>query len=180
MAGSCINRYYPVHIPAYRDSALRNCGGHHCAAHYWCPVRCQHTGWRCQLGAVFIRCRRNTADFSCRSGARPGRLQKTMETGADYRSDKLFPAVFPLCGAGQMVSGLDARSELACRDRHVYDISRRVPSDPRFKNLTVWPMFGPGWSYKSHGKTPMLTDGCYTRTHTVASEAIVEYRFRLF
>ncbi len=35
-------------------------------------------------------------------------LQKTMETGADYRSDQLFPAVFPLCGAGQMVSGLDA------------------------------------------------------------------------
>lgn len=41
-------------------------------------------------------------------------------------------------------------------------------------------MFGPGWSYKSSGKTPVLTDGRYARTHTLASEAIVEYRFRLF
>lgn len=58
--------------------------------------------------------------------------------------------------------------------------SRWTPSDPTFKNLTVWAMFGPGWSYKSHAKTPVLNKGRYTQTHTLSTELIVEYRFKLF
>lgn len=58
--------------------------------------------------------------------------------------------------------------------------SRWAPSDPQLKNLTVWVMFGPGWSYKSSGKTPVLTDGRYMRTHSLGSEVSIEYRFRMF
>ncbi|MBW7984144.1 OprD family outer membrane porin [Enterobacillus tribolii] len=66
------------------------------------------------------------------------------------------------------------------RTGEINAFTRWVPSDPTFKNLTVWAMFGPGWSYKSSGKTPVLTDGRYTRTHTLSSEVIIEYRFRMF
>lgn len=58
--------------------------------------------------------------------------------------------------------------------------SRWVPSHPKLKNLTLWAMFGPGWSYKMNGKTPVLTDGRYTRTHTLSSEVIIEYKFKMF
>jgi hypothetical protein len=66
------------------------------------------------------------------------------------------------------------------RSGEINAFTRWVPTDPQFKNLTVWAMFGPGWSYKSSGKTPVLTDGRYTRTHTLSSEVIIEYRFRMF
>lgn len=66
------------------------------------------------------------------------------------------------------------------RSGEINAFSRWIPTDSRFKNLTLWVMFGPGWSYKASGKTPVLTDGRYTRTHTLSSEAIVEYRFNMF
>lgn len=66
------------------------------------------------------------------------------------------------------------------RSGEINAFTRWTPTDPQFKNLTVWVMFGPGWSYKNSGKTPVLTDGRYTRTHTLASEVIIEYRFRMF
>lgn len=71
------------------------------------------------------------------------------------------------------------------KDNHVRTgeisaFTRWTPSAPPMKNLTVWLMFGPGWSYKTSGKTPVLTNGRYTRTQTLSSEAIIEYRFRMF
>ncbi|WP_432700878.1 OprD family outer membrane porin [Kluyvera cryocrescens] len=71
------------------------------------------------------------------------------------------------------------------KDNHVRSgeinaFTRWTPSSAPMKNLTVWLMFGPGWSYKMSGKTPVLTDGHYTRTHTLSSEAIIEYRFKMF
>ena len=47
------------------------------------------------------------------------------------------------------------------------------------KDLSLWAMAGPGWSYKSQGKTPLLTGNHSARTHTLASEVIIEYRFDL-
>ncbi|MGL5698104.1 MAG: OprD family outer membrane porin [Kluyvera sp.] len=66
------------------------------------------------------------------------------------------------------------------RTGEINAFSRWTPTDPMLNNLTVWAMFGPGWSYKMSGKTPVLTDGRYTRTHTLSSEVIIEYRFRMF
>ncbi|MTD28389.1 OprD family outer membrane porin [Erwinia sorbitola] len=58
--------------------------------------------------------------------------------------------------------------------------TRWVPSDPTLKNLTVWAMFGPGWSYKMNKKTPILTKGHYTREPLLSSEMIIEYKFNIF
>ncbi|KJM62971.1 porin [Pluralibacter gergoviae] len=59
--------------------------------------------------------------------------------------------------------------------------SRWAPTHPTLKNLIVWGMFGPGWSYKTAGgKTPKLVNGRYQRAHTLAGEVIVEYKFSLF
>lgn len=66
------------------------------------------------------------------------------------------------------------------RTGEINAFSRWVPSQPYLKNFTFWMMFGPGWSYKANGKTPVLTDGHYTRTNTLSSEVIMEYRFGLF
>jgi hypothetical protein len=41
-------------------------------------------------------------------------------------------------------------------------------------------MFGPGWSYRMNGKTPVLNDGHYIRANSLSSEVIIEYRFTLF
>ncbi|HDS4346761.1 TPA: histidine phosphatase family protein [Klebsiella aerogenes] len=66
------------------------------------------------------------------------------------------------------------------RTGEINAFSRWVPTQPMFKNFTFWAMFGPGWSYKTQGKTPVLTDGHYTRTNTLSSEVIMEYRFKVF
>lgn len=66
------------------------------------------------------------------------------------------------------------------RTGEVNAFSRWTPSQSRFKNFTFWAIFGPGWSYKASGKTPVLTEGHYTRTNTLASEVIMEYRFNAF
>lgn len=57
--------------------------------------------------------------------------------------------------------------------------TRWVPVHPKLKNLTIWTLSGPGWSYKASGKTPILTDGHYSRAHTLSSEVIIEYKFSL-
>lgn len=66
------------------------------------------------------------------------------------------------------------------RTGEINAFSRWVPTHPRLKNLTVWAMFGPGWSYKMNGKTPVLTDGHYSRANSLSSEVIIEYKFNLF
>lgn len=66
------------------------------------------------------------------------------------------------------------------RSGEINAFTRWAPTDAYFKNFTFWAMFGPGWSYKASGKTPVLTNGHYTRTHTLSAEVIMEYRFRLF
>lgn len=48
------------------------------------------------------------------------------------------------------------------------------------RDLTLWAIAGPGWSYKAQGKTPVLHNGRYDRTHTLSSEIIVEYKFKIF
>ncbi len=108
--------------------------------------------------------------------------------GDDYMRDRelILANISDYQLTPQLAIGLAGNiAQFSYRGNHVRSgeisaFSRWIPSDPRFKNLTVWLMFGPGWSYKSSGKTPVLTDGRYTRTYTLASEAIVEYRFRLF
>lgn len=66
------------------------------------------------------------------------------------------------------------------RTGEINAFSRWAPSQSYFKNFTFWAMFGPGWSYKAKGKTPVLTNGHYTRTNTLSSEVIMEYRFKVF
>ncbi|EUM08135.1 hypothetical protein L465_03667 [Enterobacter sp. BIDMC 29] len=68
----------------------------------------------------------------------------------------------------------------AVRTGEINVFSRWVPTHPGLKNLTVWAMLGPGWSYKMNGKTPVLTDGHYSRANSLASEIIIEYKFNLF
>ncbi|YCH30184.1 OprD family porin [Erwinia sp. D4-22] len=57
--------------------------------------------------------------------------------------------------------------------------SRWSPSHPALKDLSVWVMFGPGWSYKNTGRTPLLHNGDYSRSHTLSGELIIDYRFKL-
>lgn len=66
------------------------------------------------------------------------------------------------------------------RTGEINAFSRWVPTHPQLKNLTVWAMFGPGWSYRMNGKTPVLNDGRYIRANSLSSEVIIEYRFALF
>lgn len=66
------------------------------------------------------------------------------------------------------------------RTGEINAFSRWVPAHPALKNLTVWTMFGPGWSYKTKSKTPELTNGHYRRASMLSSELIVEYKFGVF
>ncbi|GLR08018.1 porin [Mixta theicola] len=56
---------------------------------------------------------------------------------------------------------------------------RWSPSYPALKDLSVWVMFGPGWSYKNVNRTPLLHHGDYRRSHTLSGEIIIDYRFKL-
>jgi outer membrane porin, OprD family len=59
--------------------------------------------------------------------------------------------------------------------------TRWLPSHPKLKGLSVWTMFGPGWSYKSKNKTPLLNNhGHSIRTQTFSSEIAIEYKFSMF
>jgi hypothetical protein len=53
------------------------------------------------------------------------------------------------------------------RTGEINAFSRWVPTHPKLKNLTVWAMFGPGWSYRMNGKTPVLNDGHYIRANSL-------------
>lgn len=66
------------------------------------------------------------------------------------------------------------------RTGEINAFSRWVPDQPALKNLSVWAMFGPGWSYRMQGKTPVLTNGHYIRANSLSSEVIIEYKFKLF
>ncbi len=66
------------------------------------------------------------------------------------------------------------------RTGEINTFSRWVPTNSKLKNLTVWAMFGPGWSYQMKGKTPVLTEGKYHHANTLSSEVIIEYKFNLF
>lgn len=66
------------------------------------------------------------------------------------------------------------------RTGEINAFSRWVPTDPALKNLTLWVMFGPGWSYNMQMKTPVLTDGYYSQTTSFSTEMIIEYKFNLF
>ncbi|QIQ21682.1 OprD family outer membrane porin [Zophobihabitans entericus] len=60
-------------------------------------------------------------------------------------------------------------------------INRWAPSDTRLKNLSIFSMFGYGWSYKQSNKTPVLDhNGDYQRSPSLSAEIIIDYRFNLF
>ncbi|HEO9035222.1 OprD family outer membrane porin [Serratia nevei] len=66
------------------------------------------------------------------------------------------------------------------RTGEVSAFGRWVPSHPKLKNLTVFTMAGPGWSYKNANKTPILVDGHAQTAHSLSAKFIAEYRFKLF
>lgn len=69
---------------------------------------------------------------------------------------------------------------IAVRTGEINAFGRWMPSHPTLKNLTIFAMFGPGWSYKNANKTPVISDGRYQTSHSLAAEFIAEYRFKLF
>jgi predicted amino acid racemase len=66
------------------------------------------------------------------------------------------------------------------RSGEINAFSRWVPTDPVFKNLTVWAMVWSWMVIQKQEKHSVLTDGHYTQAHTLASEIIIEYRFNMF
>ncbi|MBF1994732.1 outer membrane porin, OprD family [Serratia symbiotica] len=157
------------------------------ANHYAFDAKWQEPRWNLKLGIAHTRAgalgfypRHMTKDsrgtFTSMANVEAymadGETMLGME--AEYRMTPEFTA--GLLGTYGQFDYQGARVRLG----EINAFGRWTPSHHKLKNLTVLAIVGPGWSYKHQNNTPVIADGRYQTSHSLAAEFIAEYRFKLF
>lgn len=161
------------------------------ARHYTIDVKWQDEGWSTKFGVGYT-----DAEKAHQVGFFPRHMSKNSRgtfssmayAGSDYMRDgELFLAnISDYNLTPDLAIGVTGNiAQFNYRGNHVRTgeinaFSRWTPTHPKLKNLNVWMMFGPGWSYRMNQKTPVLNDGHYIRAHSLSSEVIIEYKFNVF
>lgn len=162
------------------------------AWHYAADAKWQEQDWSLKFGVAYTNAKKNNAiGYYGRHIAQNtrGRFNALTSAGVDYMRDGelAFTAVGTYNFIDELTTGLqlnygqfDYKSNTV-KTGEINIFNRWVPTDPRLKNLSVFTMFGYGWSYKNSNKTPTLDqNGKYQRSPNLSGEAIIEYRFNLF
>ncbi|MGJ0192301.1 OprD family outer membrane porin [Pantoea sp. RRHST58] len=117
-----------------------------------------------------------------------GRFISLTSAGKDYTRDKelalvsftqyeIFKGVY---SGVQINYGQFGYRNNRVRTGEVSFINRVVEPVPSLKNLSVFTLFGYGWSYKNNKETPLLdAHGKYMRSHNLSGEIAIEYKFNL-
>jgi len=172
----------------YKDMAINRRDFDHDAWHFAVDAKWQGQRWSSKWGLGYTEAKKeNRVGFYPRHMSRNSRgtFASMASAGSDYMRDgelvlstmsdyKLTPELS--LGVTANIAQFNYKNN-AVRSGEISAFSRWAPTHPSLKNLSVWAIAGPGWSYKNSAKTPILTDGRYSRTHSLASEVIIEYRF---
>lgn len=160
------------------------------AHHYALEMTWKKDKLRSRWGVAWTRAEKeNAVGFYPRHMSRHsfGNFISLASAGDDYMRDKeLMVATMtdyrftPTLLAGVAVNAGTIRYQgLNIHSGEASLYGRWSPADPALKNLSVWVMCGPGWSYKNVRRTPVLQHGDYRRSHTLSGEVIIDYRFKL-
>lgn len=156
------------------------------AAHYALDITWKNDRWRSKWGLGYTDARKeNKVGFFPRHISKYSRGTFTSMTyaGDDYMRDreKVLSNLTAYDVAPNMAIGVTGNiAQFSYRHNHIRsgEVNLFTQWKP-LKDLSIAAIAGPGWSYKSNDKTPRLINGRYRRTHTLASEIIIEYKFNL-
>ncbi|WON77192.1 OprD family outer membrane porin [Serratia sp. UGAL515B_01] len=176
----------------YKVMALDRRNFDRTANHYAFDVKWKEPRWNLKLGASYTRAAKGEGElgFFPRQLTRNSRGSYTSmsHVGEDYlRDGETMLAVLaeyhitPEFSAG--ITGNYGQFNYQGTMVHTGEVNAFgswAPSHPALKNLKIFSRIGPGWSYKNVNKTPVISEGRYFRSHSLAAEFIAEYRFKLF
>lgn len=118
-----------------------------------------------------------------------GRFNALTSAGKDYTRDKelalvsqteyeILPGVF---SGFQINYGQFNFRNTRIRSGEVALINRFIEPHPALKDLSVFTLFGYGWSYKNNKETPVFNaQGKYMRSPSLSAEIAIEYKLNLF
>lgn len=161
------------------------------AWHYAGDAKWQEKDWSFKFGVAYTKAEKeNAIGYYGRHIAQNtrGRFNALTSAGVDYMRDGelalttlgTYNFIEELTTGVQLNYGQFNYKGNTVRTGEVNLINQWAPKDPRLKNLSVFTMFGYGWSYKNSNKTPTLDhNGKYQRSPSLSGEVIVEYRFNL-
>lgn len=160
------------------------------AWHYAFDAKWKEQDWSTKFGIAYTRAEKTDGlGYYYRHLAKNtrGRFNAMTLAGSDYMRDGELALALatdykltPDLTAGLLMNyGQFDYKDNTVRTGEVNIFTRWTPSDQRLKNLSVFAMFGPGWSYKNHQKTPTLFNGETASSHSLAGEIIIEYKFNL-
>lgn len=162
------------------------------ANHYAVDAKWQEPRWNLKLGASYTRAPKGEGElgFFPRHLTRNSRGTYTSmsHVGEDYLRDgeTMLAVLAEYHITPEFTAGLTGNygqfnyQGTMVHTGEVNAFGNWAPSHPALKNLKVFSRIGPGWSYKNVNKTPVISDGRYFRSHSLAAEFIAEYRFKLF
>lgn len=177
-------------LDSYQAMAASKRDFDHHARHYAVDVSWKHDRWHSKWGLGYTDASKQDAvGFYPRHMSKNSRgtFPSMATAGEDYMRDKewMLATMTDYRLTPELTAGLAANAgRFSYRGQHVITgevnlYGRWTPSHPALKNLTVWAMAGPGWSYKNVKRTPIIRDGHYQRAHSLAGEVIIDYRFKL-
>lgn len=175
----------------YKIMTANNRNFDNSASHYAFDVKWQDNNWSTKWGLAYTRAKKHNAEgFFPRHMSKNSRGTFTSMTyaGEDYMRDGelAISMISDYRLTPDLTAGLTANAgQFNYKGNHVKTgevnvFGRWTPTNYGLKNLSVWLMFGPGWSYKNNNKTPVLTDGRYSLSHSLSSELIIDYKFNIF
>ncbi len=179
-------------LAGYKAMALSKRNFDRQANHYALDAKWQAPRWSLKLGVGHTRAPKGGGElgFYPRHMAKNARgtftsmafaAEDYMRDGETMLAAQIDYRITPEFTAGILSNyGQFSYQGIAVRTGEVNVFGRWAPSHPTLKNLVVFAIVGPGWSYKNENKTPVITNGHYRTAHTLGAEFIAEYRFKLF
>lgn len=162
------------------------------AWHYAADVKWQEPGWSLKFGLAWTDAHKNSGvgyyDRQIAKNMR-GRFNAMTSAGADYMRDGEL--AFTTLGEYQfikdVITGLQINygqfhyKQNTIRTGEVNLINRWQSAGDKLNKLSVFSMFGYGWSYRQDNKTPRFNHhGHYQRSPNLSAEIIINYKFTLY
>jgi len=118
-----------------------------------------------------------------------GRFNSLTSAGKDYTRDKElalatqteFEISKGIFSGFQINYGQFNYRNTHIRSGEIALINRFIEPHPALKNLSIFTLFGYGWSYKNNKETPLFNaQGKYMRSPSLSAEIALEYKLNLF
>ncbi|WP_392566461.1 OprD family outer membrane porin [Utexia brackfieldae] len=163
----------------------------HHAWHYAFDAKWQEQKWSSTLGIAYTQAPKDNAiGFYKREMTRNmrGTFVSLTSAGSDYTRDGeiALTTVTDYRFTDDFTAGIQVNyGQFHYKNNTLHNgelnlFGQWKPNDARLKNLSVFAMFGPGWSYKNINKTPTLdNNGRTQRSPSLSGEIVIEYKFGL-